>query len=133
MLIAPPTSFLWRFYPRVAPQGNPEDYIDSYNTGYIRGMLGKPFRGTALGVQPRNPQNSCALQASALTKKPQCLSMVVGDYRTNKSYEEITLPQTNMETHMSGDQNPYPVSLTVRNLLTVAYETQGLAYGARFS
>ena len=38
-----------------------------------------------------------------------------------------------MENHMSGDQNPYPVSLTVRNLLRVAYETQGLAYGARFS
>ena len=37
------------------------------------------------------------------------------------------------DIQMSGDQNPYPVSLTVRNLLTVAYETQGLAYGARFS
>ena len=34
---------------------------------------------------------------------------------------------------LSGDQNPYPVSLTVRNLLSVAYETQGLAYGACFS
>ena len=37
------------------------------------------------------------------------------------------------EDYMSGDQNPYRVSLTVRNLLTVAYETQGLAYVARFS
>ena len=35
--------------------------------------------------------------------------------------------------YMSGDQNPHPVSLSVRNVLTVAYETQGLAYGARFS
>ena len=34
--------------------------------------------------------------------------------------------------HLSGGQNPYPVSLTVRNLLTVAYETQGLVDGARF-
>ena len=30
---------------------------------------------------------------------------------------------------MSRGQNSYLASLTVRNLLTVAYETQGLAYG----
>ena len=24
--------------------------------GYIRAILGKPFRGTTLGVQPRNPR-----------------------------------------------------------------------------
>ena len=30
--------------------------------------------------------------------------------------------------YMSGGQNSYPVSLTVRNLLTVAYETLTLAY-----
>ena len=37
--------------------------------------------------------------------------------------------------HMSGGQNqiPNPVSLMVRNLLTAAYETQGLVYGLRRS
>ena len=34
---------------------------------------------------------------------------------------------------MSGGQKSYPLSMMVRNLLTVAYETQGLAYGGRFS
>ena len=31
--------------------------------------------------------------------------------------------------YMSGGQNSYPVSLTVRNVLTVAYETLTFAYG----
>ena len=34
---------------------------------------------------------------------------------------------------MSGDQKPLVNSFTVWNLPTVTYETQGLAYGGRFS
>ena len=41
--------------------------------------------------------------------------------------------ENKMENEMSTGQNSYPASLNGRNLLTVAYETQGLAYGVRVS